>query len=312
MGVEYKDYYKLLEVSRNATDEDIRKSYKKLARKYHPDLNPDNKEAEARFKDINEAYEVLKDPEKRKLYDQLGPNWQQGAQFNQQNFGGGGQFHFNSSGGNFSDFFETIFGGMGGMGGSSSFRDDPFAEFSRPKRGRDVESELKLTLEEVHKGGSKTISINSSSGPKSLEVKIPVGVKEGARIRLAGQGESAANPGGKSGQAGDLYLKVKYLPHNNFSVDGTAIIHDLALAPWEAALGAKVQVPTLDGKVELNIPAGTSSGKKLRLRGKGLGSANDKGDELIHISIKLPADLTDEAKNLWEKLADISDFNPRD
>lgn len=310
MGVEYKDYYKLLEISRNATDEEIRKSYKKLARKYHPDLNPDNKQAEASFKDINEAYEVLKDPEKRKLYDQLGPNWQQGAQFGGQNFGGGGgSFNFGGSGGNFSDFFETIFGGMGGTQG---FGADPLGGFgSRTRRGRDVESDLALTLEESVQGGTKTVTLNTSSGHKSLEVKIPAGVKDGARIRLSGQGEAAPAYGGKQGQPGDLYLKVKYRSHPNFAVDGNNIIHELPLAPWEAALGVKVQVPTLDGKVELNIPGGTSSGKKLRLRGKGLGSGSDKGDEMVQISIKTPAQISDEEKKLWEQLAELSTFDPR-
>ncbi len=312
MAVEYKDYYKLLGVERKASKEEIGKAYKKLARKYHPDLNQDDKAAEAKFKDINEAYEVLKDDEKRKLYDQLGADWQHGQNFQRppgfENFqfnfgnGGGGAGGFQSS--DFSDFFSNLFGGGGRSGGfSGGFGGDPFGGFSqRPRRGSDVESQLNLTLEEAAKGGSKTIMIQGGS---SLEVKIPAGVKEGARIRLAGKGESG--PAG----AGDLYLRVKYLPHPNFTLDENNLVYDLQLAPWEAALGVKVRIPTLGGEVELNIPAGSSSGKKLRLRDKGLGSGADKGDQFIRINIRMPEELAPEEKALWEKLQEISTFKAR-
>lgn len=321
MGVEYKDYYKLLGVERNAGKDEISKAFKKLARKYHPDMNPDNKEAEDKFKDINEAYEVLKDEEKRKLYDQLGPNWQHGQNFQQppgyENFnfyGGAGGQGFGQSGGfsgnfggasGFSDFFETLFGGAGrGQG----FGLDPFSSFTRrPQRGRDVEAELGLTLEEAHNGGKKSISISSpGTGSKSLEVNIPVGVKEGARIRLSGQGDP-----GPGGQAGDLYLRVKLLPHNNFTLEGNNILYDLNLAPWEAALGVKVRVPTLESEVELSVPAGSGSGKRFRLRGKGLGSGASKGDEYVRLNIKVPSKLEPEEKELWEKLAEVSKFKAR-
>lgn len=319
MGVEYKDYYKLLGVERNAAKDEISKAFKKLARKYHPDMNPDNKEAEDKFKDINEAYEVLKDNEKRRLYDQLGANWQHGQNFQQppgfENFtfygNPGGQGGFGGPGGfgagsGFSDFFETLFGDAGrGQG----FGPDPFGSFTRrPQRGRDVEAEISLTLEEAHTGGRKAVSISSpSSGTKSLEINIPAGVKEGARIRLSGQGDLA--PGG--GQSGDLYLRVALLPHKHFTLDGNDILYELNVAPWEAALGVKVRVPTLDNEVELSVPPGSAGGKRFRLRGKGLGSGAAKGDEYVRLNIKLPPKLEPEEKELWEKLAEISKFKAR-
>ena len=194
MAVEYKDYYKLLGVERSAGADEIARAYKKLARKYHPDLNPGNKQAEDKFKDINEAYEVLKDPEKRRMYDQLGPNWQHGQQF--QGAPGFENMHFNFNGQNFdgagfSDFFETLFGGRG-----SRFGGDPFGGFrqQQPRRGRDVEAELPLTLEEVARGGRRSVNLQTAFGPKTLEVNVPSGIREGAKLRLGGQGEPA--PGG--------------------------------------------------------------------------------------------------------------------
>ncbi|MDL2307051.1 J domain-containing protein [Desulfovibrio sp. OttesenSCG-928-C06] len=314
MGVEYKDYYKLLGISRSATKDEIGRAYKKLARKYHPDLNPGNKDAEEKFKDINEAHEVLKDPEKRKLYDQLGPNWQHGQNFQQPpgfegfnfNYGGGGGGGFDAA--SFSDFFETLFGGGRSSGGQGqNFGPDPFGNFSRKaRRGRDIESELGLTLEEAYHGGRKTISLNTTMGQKALEVNIPAGIKEGARIRLAGQGDPSVG-----GQAGDLYLRIKLLPHQNFAVEQNNLLYDLNLAPWEAALGAKLRVPTLDGEVEISVPAGSSTGKKLRIRGRGLGSGDNKGDEYVRISVRVPESSTDEEKKLWEQLAEVSNFNAR-
>ena len=315
MGVEYKDYYKILGVSRNAAKDEIGKAYKKLARKYHPDLNPNNKDAEEKFKGINEAYEVLKDPEKRKLYDQLGSNWQHGQNFQQPpgfdgfSYGGmggmgGGGANFDSS--SFSDFFETLFGGGGG-GRSQGFGPDPFGNFSRKaRRGRDIESELGLTLEEAYHGGRKTISLNTAHGQKALEVNIPAGIKEGARIRLAGQGDPAVG-----GQPGDLYLRIKLLPHQSFAVEQNNLIYELSLAPWEAALGVKLRVPTLDGEVEIAVPPGSSTGKKLRLRGRGLGNGASKGDEYVRINVRVPEKTTEEEKKLWEQLAEFSTFKAR-
>lgn len=313
MGVEYKDYYKILGVSRTASKEELSRTYKKLARQYHPDLNPGNKEAEEKFKDITEAYEVLKDEEKRKMYDQLGPNWQHGQNFQRPpgfenfNFQSGG---FGGAGGGFdatgfSDFFDTLFGGAGrGQG----FGPNPFGSYSKkPRKGRDVEAEIGLSLEDAYKGGRKNIGITTAGGRKSLDVNIPAGIKEGARIRLSGQGD----PGDSGAPAGDLYLRITLLPHKDFSVEQNDIIHDLALAPWEAALGVKLRVPTLDGEVELNLPAGSSSGKKLRLKGRGLGSGANKGDEYVRLNIKMPESPTDAEKELWEKLAEVSSFDAR-
>lgn len=279
MSVEYKDYYKILGVNKSASQDEISKAYKKLARKHHPDLNQGDKKAEERFKEVNEAHEVLKDPEKRKMYDQLGPNWQHGQNFQRPpgfenmhfSFGGSGA---DFSGSGFSDFFETLFGGGGrgfgnaGFGGASSFGgssasgfgDAGFGGFSaQSRKGRDVEAGLTLTLEEAYHGGKKPITLSGAPGnaPRSLEVNIPAGVKNGARIRLAGQGDP-----GLGGQAGDLYLKVAIQPHHDFSLDDADVIYDLHLAPWDAVLGRKVTVPTLSGKVELNIAPGTGSGKK--------------------------------------------------
>lgn len=318
MAVSYKDYYKLLGVERAAKVEDISKAYKKLARKYHPDLNPGDKQAEEKFKEINEAYEVLKDPEKRKLYDQLGPNWQHGQQFQGEPGFENVHFTFNGKsfdGSGFSDFFETLFGGAasGGFGGQSggrgaNFGPDPFGGFSaRQRRGRDVEAELPLGLEEALRGGRRTVTLQMPQGPKTLEVNVPAGIREGAKLRLAGQGDPA--PGG--GTPGDLFLRVRYLPHPEFKVDGDNLQCDVSLAPWEAVLGAKVEVPTLEGRVEMNIPAGSSSGRKFRLRGKGLGSDAKRGDLLIRVMIKAPAQLNDAERDLWQKLAETSAFKAR-
>ena len=316
MGVEYKDYYKLLGVTRSATKDEISKAFKKLARKYHPDLNPDNKDAEVKFKEINEAYEVLKDAEKRKLYDQLGSNWQQGQQFKDfQGQQGFGNFQGNFGGANFggsgfSDFFENFFGaGADGTGFES--RSFGGQQGTRSRKGRDLESELSLTLEEAYKGGKKSITLQEAgAAPKLLEVNIPTGVKEGARIRLSGQGQ----PGIGKGKAGDLILRLHILDHPFFELDGKNIIYDLSLAPWEATLGVKTRVPTMDGEVELNIPSGASSGMKLRLRGRGLGNTGDregKGDQLVRIAIRTPKDLSQEERKLWEQLAEISTFQAR-
>lgn len=312
----YQDYYKLLDVSRSAKADEISRAYKKLARKYHPDLNPGNKEAEEKFKQINEAYEVLKDPEKRKMYDQLGPNWQHGQQFNGEPGFENVHFTFNGrnfdSNGGFSDFFETLFGQAGGRqggnfggncgGGFGGFGPDPFAGFSqKQRRGRDVETEISLALEDIVKGGHKNVTIQTRSGSRTLDVNIPAGIREGAKLRLSGQGD--AIPGG---MAGDLLIKVKYLPHPLFTVDGQDLTTDLPLMPWEAVLGTKLTVPTLEGEIELNVPAGTSSGRKFRLRGRGLGQSGKRGDLFVRAMISVPGNLTDEQRSLWQKLAELS------
>lgn len=311
MAVSYKDYYKLLGVERTASAEEIAKAYKKLARKYHPDLNPNNTEAEEKFKEINEAYEVLKDAEKRKLYDHLGPDWQHGQQFQGAPGFENMQFNFNGQsmgGAGFSDFFETLFGQAGGAGRRGGFGPDPFGNFSaRQRRGRDVEAEISLSLEDALHGGRRTITLGGAQGERTLEVNIPAGIHEGGKLRLAGQGEAA--PGGS---AGDLYLRIKYLPHAQFQVEGDNVLYDLPLTPWEAVLGSSVRVPTLDGAVDLNIPAGTSSGRRFRLRGKGMGSAGARGDQLVRAMIKSPETLTDKERELWKSLAGMATFKVRE
>lgn len=327
MSVEYRDYYKILGVAKTASQDEISKAFKKLARKYHPDLNPNNPEAEAKFKEANEANEVLKDPEKRKLYDQLGPNWQQGQNFQPPpgfenmrfNFSQGGPGGGFGGAGGFSDFFETLFGGGGmggprGGGGFSGFGGGGFQQ--RPRRGRDAEVSYEIGLEEAFAGGPQSLSLQEQGyGPdgqpqmqtRTLKVNIPPGIKDGQKIRLAGQG----SPGGGGGEAGDLYLKVRLRPHPEFKVKDDNIIYDLKLAPWEAALGASVRVPTLDGAVEMKIPAGVGSGAKLRVRGKGLGPAGRRGDQLVRIMIQSPRELSPEERALWEDLAKKSTFSAR-
>ena len=324
--MEYKDYYKLLGVNRQASQEDISKAFKKLARQCHPDLNPNDCKAEGKFKDINEAYEVLRDPEKRKLYDQLGPNWQHGQNFQPPPGYENVRFHFGGAGGGgqqfdmggFSDFFQTIFGGAGGMGG---FGGGPgFGSGGgfqrRASRGQDVEAGLELTLEEAYHGGSKAITLQMESAgpdgrptlaPRTLSVNIPAAIREGAKIRLAGQG----GQGFGGGPAGDLYLKVMIRPHSRFKLEDVNVLTDLPLSAWEAALGATVRVPTLDGEVDMNIPAGISSGRKMRIRGKGLNGKTGRGDQLVRVMIHTPKEITDEERALWKKLSETSRFDPR-
>lgn len=321
MSVAYKDYYKVLGVEKKAGKAEISKAFKKLARKHHPDLNQGNKEAEKKFKELNEAYEVLKDPEKRRMYDQLGPNWQHGQNF--QPPPGFENFSFGGTGDaqGFSDFFETIFGGAGRGGmGDSPFSQSGFGGFQQgPTPGQDVEVAIELTLEEAYAGGPRQVSFQSHppaaassgnplSGIRTLEITVPAGVREGARIRLAGQGR----PGRHGGPAGNLYFKVRLAPHQHFSLEKNNIICELPLAPWDAVLGTTVHVPTLEKPVELTIPPGISSGQKLRLRGKGLGTGEKKGDQFVRIIIKTPTELSDKEKELWKQLASLSSFSPGD
>ncbi len=308
MAVEYKDYYKLLGVERSAGKDEIAKAYKTLARKYHPDLNPGDKAAEDKFKEINEAYEVLKDDEKRRMYDQLGPNWKHGQQFT----GGPGfeGFNFNGGfgGGMNSDFFEALFGqmGRGGFGGQAG--GDPFGAFGgfgggrRSRRGSDIEAEIDITLEEARKGGTKQVTFSSGGSVSNLQINIPAGIKDGGKLRLRGKG----NPGDP---AGDLYLTVHYAPHPVFRVDGTDVTCDIVLTPWEALFGVKKRIPTLDGEVEMNIPAASSSGRKLRIRGRGLGPESSRGDEYVSVAISIPKpdELSEEQLAHWKALAELAE-----
>lgn len=319
MAVQYKDYYETLGVARGASDADIKKSFRKLAREYHPDVAKDKKRAEEKFKEINEAYEVLSDPAKRKKYDELGANWKSGAEFRPppgyENFAGqqfrgrgaghgteGFEFHFGGTG--FSDFFEQIFGSMGGR--RSGFgRAAQFEEQTYTERGRDVEGDIMVTLEEAARGSIRSVSVRHGSKTETHQVKIPAGVTEGQKLRLAGRGEH----GHGGGEAGDLYLRVRLAKHPDFDVDGHDLIYEAELAPWEAALGAELSVPTLTGRVNIKIPAGTQSGQKLRVRGRGLGT---NGDLFVVTKIAVPTKISDTEKKLWEQLKRESKFNPRD
>jgi len=314
MAVKFRDYYDVLGLARTATDDEIKKAYRTLARKYHPDVNPGDKTAEEKFKELNEAYAVLSDPEKRKRYDQLGANWKTGSDFTpppgweyaQGNyedlsdiFGAAGAGRGATG---FSDFFESLFGGRRGT------RAGPGPGFVM--RGADIEAEIVLTLEEAHRGVTRSITLQSPTGPKTLDVTIPAGVREGSVIRLAGQGM----PGTGNAPAGDLLLHVRLRPHPLFTVVGESDIQiELPVAPWEAALGARVTVPTLDGSVEMTIPAGSQGGQQLRLRDQGLRQRQGgRGAEYVRLRIVNPPRLTESEKELYEKLAKASRFNARE
>jgi curved DNA-binding protein len=326
MPVQYKDYYQTLGVPRTATEDEIKKAFRKLARQYHPDVAKDKKKSEEKFKEINEAYEVLGDSNKRKKFDELGANWKSGAEFRPPpghgGFGGGQPFRggrptsndaeFEFGGTGFSDFFEQIFGGArrGGAGGAGGFgggREPQFAE-----RGNDVEGDIMVTLEEAMRGSVREVNVRHTVGrsvqTETHQVKIPPGVTEGQRLRLSGRGE----PGANGGAAGDLYLRVRLAKHPDFDVDGHNLIHETELAPWEAVLGAEISVPTLDGNVKIKISPGTQSGQKLRVRGRGLPQREGaRGDLMVVTRIVTPAKVSDAEKKLWEQLARESKFNPR-
>jgi curved DNA-binding protein len=306
--VTFRDYYETLGVDRNASEEDIRRAYRQLARRYHPDVSKEEG-AEQRFKEISEAYEVLRDPEKRARYDELGPNWKAGEQAPPGGFEGGfGGFEgfgdrssfrdvrveFGESG--FSDFFDSIFAGR------DRRETRGFQGFST--RGADQEASLEITLEEAAAGTRRKISIDG----RQLDVDVPPGVVDGQRIRLAGQGVA----GTQGGPSGDLFLRVRLLPHPRFRVDGRDLYTDLPVSPWEGALGATVPVPTLRGTANVRVPAGSSSGRRLRLRGQGIpGPGGAKGDLYATVMIHVPRRLRNEERELFERLQEVSDFDPR-
>jgi curved DNA-binding protein len=307
MPVTFQDYYDALEVSRDASQDEIRQAYRRLARQYHPDVNKDAG-AEDRFKQISEAYEVLRDPEKRERYDRLGENWRAG-----QDVSGASGFEeaFRSSdgfddvrvefgGGDFSDFFEGLFGRRGGARGART----GFEGFSM--RGSDREAVLDLALEEAARGGKRWLSLGDG---RSIEVDIPRGVRDGQRIRLAGEGGA----GVAGGPPGDLFLRVRLKPHPRFRVEGRDLYVDLAVSPWEAALGAEVPVPTLEGNAQVKVPPGSSSGRRLRLRGQGLPGSRgaQPGDLYAVVTIRVPKKLTRKERELFERLASVSKFDPR-
>lgn len=324
--MDFKDYYKILGVKKDASAEDIKKEYRKLARKYHPDVSKDS-DAEKKFKEVAEAYEVLKDPEKRKLYDQYGANWKEGKaqeeyrkKYQQQyqdsgggsGFGGGfegaqgfdfGGFEGSFGGGDYSDFFENLFGGGGRR-----------ARPSRKQKGDDIEASITVPLDDAFHGAKRRVNFEmqsiSSDGrvirePKSLDIKIPKGVKQGQKIRLKGQG----SPGYNGGENGDLYLTIEIEKHPYFRVDGADIYMDLPVAPWEAAMGSSITIPTPSGSLKLKIPKNSKQGKKLRIKGKGIPSKTP-GDFYVTVNIVLPPADSTKAEKVYEEMKDLN-FNPR-
>jgi curved DNA-binding protein len=319
MPTQFRDYYETLGVSKTATADELRSAYRKLARKYHPDVAKDKKAGEEKFKEINEAYEVLSDSEKRKKYDQLGAAWQSGGfeggpgaagttpegwTFHQQPFEGGTEFHFGGTG--FSDFFEQYFGTQRSYGGG------PDSEFEqqtpRRPRKRDIEAEMLVSLSEALHGSTRTITLqrpDPAGGPPKTEtykVKIPAGIREGQRIRLAGQGDNG----------GDLFLRVSFQKHPDFRWEDADIYYDLELAPWEAVLGTSVNIPTLDGQAKLKIPEGTVNGATFRLANLGLTRSDGKrGNLYAVVRIEVPDKVEPDERRLWEELAKVSKFDPR-
>ena len=297
--MQFKDYYDILGVKPEASDAEIKSAYRKLARKFHPDVSKESA-AEEKFKAANEAYEALKDPAKRRAYDQLRasgykpgddfhppPHFGDGANFNAADLGGEGDF---------SDFFESLFGRGGPRGGRSS----------GPRRGRDVQARIEIPLQTAYSGSRERFTLRDGGAERTLEVKIPAGILPGQQIRLAGQG----SPGSQNAPAGDLLLEVGIRDDEHFRLDGRDVHLTLPVAPWEAALGASVTVPTLGGHVELKIPAGSGSGKRMRLRGRGM-PGRTPGDQFVTLEIQTPAAETEAQRKLYEQMATSFDFDPR-
>jgi curved DNA-binding protein len=313
-SMEFKDYYDILGVSRDAKQDEIKRAYRKLARKYHPDVSKEDS-AEDRFKEVGEAYEVLGDPEKRAAYDQLGANWQAGQEFRPPpdwdqgfEFHGGGFTGANAE--HFSDFFESLFG----RGFSRGF--SGHNQRQHHSRGEDSHAKILIDLEDAYRGASRAITLkHSEPGPdgrrtlkeRKLNIRIPKGIKQGQHIRLSGQGGAGVG----SGASGDLYLEVEFRPHRFYHVEGKDVFLDLPVAPWEAALGATVKIPTPAGNVDLKIPANSAGGRKLRLRGRGIPS-KEPGDLYVVLQISLPKADTEAARNAYQSMAQAFKFNPRE
>src|SRR5512139_628496 len=313
----YKDYYQVMGVPRGASQEDIKRAYRKLARRYHPDVSKE-KAAEERFKELQEAHEVLRDPEKRAAYDQLGANWQQGQDFRPPpDWGKGFEFsrgHGAEDVGGFSDFFSQLFGSRSPFGGASRMGGAGRGGRGFAAAGQDHVARVEVDLEDAFRGGSRTIELRSpemtadghvSVKPRTLRVSIPAGVTAGQQIRLAGQG----SPGIGGGPPGDLLLEVNFRKHPLFKADGRDVTLTLPVAPWEAALGESVSVPTLGGSVEMKLPAGARGGQKLRLRGRGL-PGNPPGDQFVELEIVLPPD-SPKSRQWFEQMKRELPFDPR-
>ncbi len=333
--MEFKDYYKILGVPRNASQEEIKKAFRRLARQYHPDVAKNREEAEKKFKEINEAYEVLSDPEKRRKYDELGAAWQEaqrrGAGWDwMSQFAGAGagtgarrqgprvEFRFGGTG--FSDFFEQFFGGNRWGGGFGDIIEDLFGGESRGgweqvrQRGQDIVGDIMVTLQEAIHGTVKPITVqrvDPQTGrveTQQFRVRIPPGVEDGQLIRVPGKGGQGIG----GGEPGDLYLRVRFERHPDFEVRGRDLYTEVEITPWEAVLGAVIEVPTLEGPTKVRIPPGTDSGRQLRIRGRGLpGRDGTRGDLYVTVQIVVPKHLSAEERGLWERLAAQSSFRPR-
>ncbi len=334
MAVKFKDYYEVLGVKRDVTEDQIRQAYRKLARKHHPDVNPGDKVAEDRFKEINEANEVLSDPEKRKRYDQLGANWKNGAEFTPPPGWGRVDVQFDDlgsmfGGGGFSDFFETVFGGAKQGGQAEQKRRGTRA---RPGRGQDAEAEMEISLEDAHSGGRHRITLQGTRpcpacggkglatgvvcatcrgagnvlSPRTIDVNIPPAAREGSVIKVRKHGQAGV------GEAGDLYIKLKIKPNPIFAVAGDDITAEVPISASEAVLGATIEVPTIDGKAEVKIPAGSQGGQRLRLKGQGLNKrGGGRGDQYVRLKVVVPTHPTDRERQLYQELIEASNFKPR-
>jgi curved DNA-binding protein len=308
----FKDYYSTLDVPREASAEEIKRAYRRLARKYHPDVSKEA-DAEAKFKELGEAYEVLRDPEKRTAYDQLGADWKAGQEFRPPPGADGRRFHFSTGEGaqhgDFSDFFEALFGrgSMAGMGGDPRGTQDFHFRRAGPARGEDQQARIRISLEDAFHGASRTVDLRLPTGEtRSMRVAIPRGVTDGQRIRLAGQGTA----GLRGGPGGDLYLEVQFEPHARYVAEGRNILLTLPVAPWEAALGETIAVPTLGGRVDLKIPPGSQSGRRLRLKGRGL-PGKPAGDQIVTLRIDTPPADSETAREFYEQMRRKLPFNPR-
>ena len=320
--VDYKDYYEVLGISKGATADEIKKAYRKLARKYHPDANLNNPSAEEKFKEIGEAYEVLKDPQKRQRYDQLGANWKQyantgrpgGGQSYSYDFGGGRGFNFENMGGGFSDFFEMFFGSSANQGASSGY--DFGNNFggggarASSRKGQDLQSAIEINLREAFTGTQRSIRLQKENKTRTVNVKIPKGIKNGGKIRLAGEG----GPGPGGGPGGDLYLTVNVSQHNIYERKGNDLHIEVPVNIKEAYYGGKINIPTFEGKVDMKLPKKTQSGKTLRLKGKGMpgvkGGSN--GNLYVKTRIVFPEKMNSKQKKKFEEFLKDYDENPRD